>query len=78
MRFRDANTYAHAIIPPEQSKGGVRNSIMDRGKNRCPSFPQSVTLFSSHTIKARGLKFGMHNSYMNNSKVNKPYFWYFA
>jgi len=29
----------------------------------------SVTSFSSHTSEARGLKIGMHNPYMDGSKV---------
>jgi len=43
---------------------------MDRGKNCC----LSVTSFSSHTIEVRGLKFGMHNPYMNASKVTNQIF----
>jgi len=29
----------------------------------------SVALFCSHTAEARGLKIGMHNSYIDGSKV---------
>jgi len=29
----------------------------------------SITSFSSHTSEARGLKIGMHNPYMDGSKV---------
>jgi len=38
------------------------------------SFFQFVTSFSSHTIEARGLKFGMHNPYTNASKVTNQIF----
>jgi len=34
----------------------------------------SVTSFSSHTSKARGLKIGMHNPYMYGSKVTDQIF----
>jgi len=57
------------LIPPKRSEGVVRKSIMDCSKNCGLPFLQSVTSFSSHTIEARGLKFGMHNPYMNASKV---------
>jgi len=29
----------------------------------------SITSYSTHTSEARGLKFGMHNPHMDNSKV---------
>jgi len=54
-------------------QGGVRNFIMDWAKNIL-SFLLSVTSFSSHTSGARGLKFGMHNPYMNASKITYQIF----
>jgi len=56
------------VFPLELFSGGVRNSIMDHSKNCCLSFLPSATSFSSHTIEARDLKFGMHNPYTNASK----------
>jgi len=40
-------------FPPGRSEGGVRNSIMDCGKNCFSAFLPSVTSFSSHAIEAR-------------------------
>jgi len=39
-----------------------------------PSWIMSVTSFSSHTSEAWGLKIGMHNPYMNASKVTNQIF----
>jgi len=38
----------------------------------------SVSSLSSHTSDAKGLKFGMHNPYMDGSKVIDYIFLYFA
>jgi len=59
------------FIPPEQSEGEVSNMAW-----RPLSVHPSVT--SSHTIEARGLKFGMHNSCIDGFKVIYQFFWYFA
>jgi len=44
-------------------------------ENECMSFIHlSVTSISSHSFKARELKFGMHNSHLNGSKSTKRKF----
>jgi len=37
-------------------------------------FPSVTSSSSSHTIQARGLKFGMRNSYINGSNVANQIF----
>jgi len=59
-------------VYPSRAKP-VKNFIMDCGKNIL-SLLLSVTAFSSHTSGARDLKFGLHNPYMNASRVAKLIF----
>jgi len=53
------------IIPLEQAKREMLEILYRDGDITLAS----VTSFSSHTSKARGLKIGVHNSYMDGSKV---------
>jgi len=57
---------------PERSEGGVKKFCIGLCLRMldimCPS------VFSSHISKARSLKIGMHNSYMDRSKVTDQIF----
>jgi len=61
------NKSFHVFNHSEQVKTQGR-SLESLYRDLFKSALTSVTSFSSHTSGARGLKIGMHNSYMNGSK----------
>jgi len=62
------------FILPERSEGGVLKFCIGICSRMLTCVLLSVKSSSSHTIEARGLKFGMHNPNMDGSKATDQIF----